>query len=115
MVIESIFSVLCLIAVIQSIRLCLQGIKTQKLKKAVNKRKNELKYLKSMTTNALAENSSIQEFFPKQLNLLRETVNWNYHSMFRLDEKRQVVIIRFTGYLPEWYMEELGNKVLVKV
>jgi hypothetical protein len=115
MVIESILSVLCLIAVVQSIRLCLEEIKTQKLKNAVNKRKNELKYLKSMTTNALAENSSIQEFFPKQLNLLRETVNWNYHSMFRLDEKRQVVIIRFTGYLPEWYMEELGNKVLVKI
>ena len=115
MVINCILSVLSVIAIIQLVRLVWESRKTRKLNIAVLKRHQELSYLSTMTTHAVSEASSIQEFFPKQLNLLKETVNWSYHSIFRLDEKRQVVIIRFTGYLPDWYMEELGNKVLVKV
>jgi hypothetical protein len=100
---------------IQVFRLFWAFQKNQKLKHAVHKRQQEIAYLASLTSHAVNEDESIQEFFPKHLNLMKETVNWNYLSVFRLDEQKQVLIIRFTGYLPNWYMEELGNKVLVKV
>ncbi|MBI2021259.1 GAF domain-containing protein [Candidatus Daviesbacteria bacterium] len=49
------------------------------------------------------------------MNKLKEELGWTFHSIFRLDEERQVVVIRFTGYLPDWYMSELSSKVLVRV
>jgi GAF domain-containing protein len=81
----------------------------------LKKRTSELDYLKFLTTQIMGEEQSIEGAFKKYLDYLHELVGWRYHSIFRLDEERQVLVIRFTGNLPDWYMKDLSTKVLVKV
>lgn len=100
---------------IQVFRLYFVLKRVQKAANSLLKREKELHYLDFLTSSALNDRTSIQEGFPKYLNYLRETLNWTYHSIFRLDELQQVLIIRFTGNLPEWYMKQLSTKVLVRV
>lgn len=82
---------------------------------ALIKRQSELKYLDFLLNAAISDKKSIEESFPLYLNTLRETVGWTYHSLFRLDEEEQVLPIRFTGYLPDWYMEDFAKKIRVRV
>lgn len=80
-----------------------------------NKRSKELQYIRELTSEVLSNNSSIQSFFPAHLNKLIDEAGWIYHSIFRLDEETQVMPIRFTGHLPDWYLKEFSSKILVKV
>lgn len=107
--------VILIVAVVEGIRLNLLLKKNSKSNNALNKRKKELFYLAYLTQKGVLDQDSIEKSFPAYLNKLKETVGWMYHSFFRLDEENQVLPIRFTGYLPDWYMEELSTKMLVKV
>lgn len=82
---------------------------------AVIKRQNSLHYLDFLTSESLKSQESIENAFSKYLNYLRKTISWKYHSLWRLISEQQVVTIRFTGGLPEWYMGELGRELLIKV
>lgn len=113
MVIILIISLLILLE--ELIRFLVLRNKYQKRLFSKDKIEKEFQYLSILTTSAIRDNTQILEFFPKHLNLLKEMVNWTYHSMFRLDEETQLLTIRFTGYLPEWYMSVLAGKVLIKV
>lgn len=100
---------------VEGIRLHLLMKKLSKSKNGFNKRQKELLYLAYLTQKGISDQTSIEQSFPVYLNELKETVGWMYHSFFRLDEENQVLPIRFTGYLPDWYMQELSTKMLVKV
>lgn len=89
--------------------------KNQQIGVILTHRQKEFKYLGFFAKDILITNEPIQKSFPRYLNTLKESLNWDFHSIFRLDEDRQVVIARFTGYLPDWYMEELSTKVFVRV
>ncbi|MFH0937393.1 MAG: GAF domain-containing protein [Candidatus Daviesbacteria bacterium] len=104
-----------LILIIELVRFYLSINRVKKAKKELKKREQEQHYLNFLTTSAVEGGGSVAENFPRYLNYLKEAVNWNYHSIFRLDEATQLLPIRFTGYLPEWYMRELSTRVLVKV
>ncbi len=81
----------------------------------LSKINKEILYLAFLAENGATQNTPIDQAFPGYLNYLKEIVGWMYHSLFRLDEEKQVLSIRFTGGLPGWYMEELSTKMLVKV
>lgn len=108
-------TILLIIVVAMLIRLFLFLQKNNTISQALLKRQKELKYINLLVTAATFENKSIEESFPVYLNTLREIVGWTYHSLFRLDEEKQVLPIRFTGYLPEWYMKDFSTKILVRV
>lgn len=103
------------VSIAESLRLYLLIKKNKSVIKEVNKRVSELAYLLYLTSSAISEDLPIDKAFPMYLNRLKETVGWMYHSFFRLDEENQVLPLRFTGYLPDWYVEELSTKMLVKV
>lgn len=109
-----VFAFLTLV-LISLLRLYLGIKKKQKILAARNKRFKELEYISQLTGDVLKNNTSIQDFFPFYLNKLIDDVGWTYHSIFRLDEETQVLPIRFTGHLPDWYLKEMSTKVLVKV
>ncbi len=83
--------------------------------RSLHKKSQELKYLVFINQLAVTDEQPIDQCLTRGLNTLRDMVGWTYHSIFRLDENRQVLIIRFTGYLPDWYMEKLSTSFLVKV
>lgn len=89
--------------------------KNKQLEVLLTQRQKEFRYLSFFTKDVLITDEPIQKSFPRYLNTLKENLNWDFHSIFRLDEDRQVVIARFTGYLPDWYMEELSTKIFVRV
>lgn len=78
-------------------------------------RKKELGYLLSIIKEANETDQTLEERFTRNLNRLRDELNWSYLSIFRLVDERQILVIRFTGYLPNWYMEDLSKRVFVKV
>lgn len=100
---------------VELIRIFISLRKDRLALQALVKRQKELKYLNFLITAAISENKSIEESFPGYLNTLRETVGWTYHSLFRLDEEKQVLPIRFTGFLPDWYMQDFATRVQVRV
>lgn len=102
-------------AVVELVRFLLNWRKNNQARQALLKRQKEIQYINFLVTEANAQNSPIAASFPQFLNVLKQTVGWMYHSFFRLDETTQTMPIRFTGYLPPWYMEELSTKLLVKV
>ncbi len=108
-------SALLLVITVELARIYFKIRKNQQVEVILAHRQKEFKYLGFFTKDALMTDEPIQKSFPRYLNTLKESLNWDFHSIFRLDEDRQVVIARFTGYLPDWYMEELSTKVLVKV
>lgn len=110
-----IITAILIVAVVEGIRLYFLLKKNKKSNNVLNKRKNELFYLAYLTQKGVSDQDSIKKSFPAYLNKLKETVGWMYHSLFYLDEENQVLLIRFTGYLPDWYIEELSTKMLVKV
>lgn len=114
MVITSFLIILAVLAV-EITRLTLIRKKNNKSKTSLQKREKELFYLAYLTEKGVLEQSGVEQAFPAYLNKLKETIGWMYHSFFRLDEETQLLPIRFTGYLPNWYMEELSTKLLVKV
>lgn len=79
------------------------------------KRQRELSYLNFLTESSTNEKDSIEKSLPRYLNTLKEIVGWDFHSIYQLDESMQLLHARFTGYLPDWFMEEMGKKVSVKV
>ncbi|MCL4365676.1 GAF domain-containing protein [Patescibacteria group bacterium] len=101
--------------VVELIRIFISLRKGKLAFQALIKRQNELKYLNFLITAATSDKKSIEESFPIYLNTLREIVGWTYHSLFRLDEEKQVLPIRFTGFLPEWYMKDFATRVQVRV
>lgn len=98
--------------VIRHIRIVLRN---QRAYYSYQRRIDELKYLKDITEDALNNNQPLKQLLPEMLNHLRELFKWKYHSIWRLDEKEQVVRIRFTGNLPKWYMRELSEEWLIRV
>lgn len=110
-----IYILIFVILLIQSIRLYNAFKKKEKVVKELVKRKKEINYFNFLTTSMIFNNEELGTILPQYLNRLRDELRWKYISFFRLDEKTQTIPIRFTGYLPKWYMEELSTKVLVKV
>lgn len=110
-----IFFIPLLIIIAQAIRLYYLFKRDDIVEKGLLKRRKELSYLSFLTTSINLNSESLEEAVPKILNRLRDDFKWKYTSLFRLDEKTQTIPVRFTGYLPKWYMEELSTKVLVKV
>lgn len=108
-------TVISLILIVDLIRVYLLWQKNNKAAEVLIKRQKEIDYLNFLIDDGLSNNKSIEETFSSYLNTLKETVGWTYHSLFRLDEEKQVLPIRFTGYLPAWYMEELSVKMQVRV
>lgn len=106
---------LLFINVIQLIRLFITMRIGMKSKELILKRSSELAYLSVLLSQVNKDNQTMDEYFSLCLNQLREKVGWTYHSIFRLDEQKQLLSIRFTGGLPKWYMEELGTKFFTKV
>lgn len=100
---------------VEGVRLYLLMKTNHKSKNGLNKREKELFYLDYLTQKGIFDQDRIELAFPAYLNKLKETVGWMYHSFFRLDEENQILPIRFTGYFPDWYMQELSTKLLVKV
>lgn len=84
-------------------------------KNAAAKRVQELAYLNYLTGQSISNTESVDKSFPEFLNKLKELVGWMGHTLWRLDENNQMLIIRFTGYLPQWYMDLLSTQLLVKV
>lgn len=109
------FTILSIIVVVELIRLFLFLQKNNIVSQALLKRQKELSYINFLIGSDLLDKNSIDIAFPKFLDILKETVGWTYHSIYRLDESNQILIIRFTGYLPDWYMEEMSTKALIKV
>lgn len=104
------------VIVVQLIRLYLMARKNNLGKQAALKRQKEFSFLSFITSSALSEDKPITEIFPKIANAYVDMLmGWKFHSIWRLDESRQVLIIRFTGYLPAWYMEELSVRTFIKV
>ena len=87
----------------------------KRLSKTLDRRKRELSYLSFITSHALSKNDPIDQSFNLYLDDLRERIGWKFHSLWRLDEEKQVVRIRFTGGLPDWYMKELSDQWLIRV
>ena len=106
---------LLMLPLLQSLKLYRMFRKNRTAKSSFVKRTQELNYLHFLTKLSISDKRSLEERFNHYLNYLKESLNFTYHSIFRLDDERQVLIIRFTGYLPKWYMEELSTKVLVRV
>lgn len=104
-----------MIVLVQIVRLYLLNKKEQKILSQLTNRHKELNYLNLLTSAALSDKSTLEQILPKYLNVLKEQLGWTFHSIFRLDEERQLLTIRFTGYLPDWYMEELSTKVFIRV
>jgi len=101
--------------IIELVRVFLLWKKNRRALSALVKSQEELGYLSFIFSEVFAQKYPVEVIFPKLLNRLRESLGWTYHSIFRLDEERQLMIVRFTGYLPDWYMEKFSTKVLVKV
>ncbi len=101
--------------IFQATRLGIVLKKRRGINNSLLKREKEMAYLNSVLSFAVAGKEDIGGLLCSLLNNLRDTFNWTYHSIFRLDEDRQVLIIRFTGYLPSWYMEQFSSKIQVKV
>lgn len=109
-------SIALLILVFISLLRLYSGIKKkQEILAVKNKRFKELEYINELTGDVLKHNTSIQDFFPFYLDKLIGDVGWRYHSIFRLDEENQVMPIRFTGHLPDWYLRDFSSKILVKI
>lgn len=107
--------ILVLILLTQLLRLFLVIKKNLKLKKETLIYIQYLGYLYYLTGEINLKIRDVHETFTRFLNTLREQIGWTYHSIFRLDEDKQLLVIRFTGYLPEWYMRDLSTKVFIKV
>lgn len=107
--------IILIVVAIESLRLYRLFKKNDKSKNGLNKRIKEILYLAYLAENGASDDAAVEKAFPLYLNYLRETVGWMYHSLFRLDEEHQVLPIRFTAGLPDWYKEELSTKILVKV
>lgn len=103
------------IIIFQIWRLHVGLLKIKKADEAISKRLSEIKYLCFLISDAVNQKRSVQDCFNLYLDRLKEIVGWDYHSMFILDDVTQTIKIRFTGYLPPWYMELLSKKVIVKV
>lgn len=104
-----------LILIFECIRFFLIFRKLVKYDKASEKFKKELNFLYALMEDGVSNNHLISEQFTFYLNHLRDSLGWSYHSIFRLDEQKQLLVIRFTGYLPDWYMRDLAEKVFIKV
>ncbi len=89
--------------------------KKERAQDILAKRQDELMYLYFLTNHAISDSRSLEQRFTHYLNYLKEELRFTYHSIFRLDEANQVLVIRFTGYLPQWYMDELSTKILIRV
>ena len=89
-------------------------LKKRKACIVINKRLSEIKYLDLLTSDAANKKRLAQDSFNLYLDRLKEIVGWDYHSMFMLDESTQTLKARFTGYLPDWYIEQFSKKVFVK-
>lgn len=96
-------------------RLVLTFKKRRGVLNLLKKKRNQIDYLSYVLDRFTGKQLVIAESFPNFLNFLREMLGFTYHSIFRLDEEKQCLLIRFTGDLPEWYMEELSSKVLIRV
>lgn len=88
---------------------------SKSIDQSLTRRRKEYEYLRFLSGYVVSKEVCLEVSGGQWLDRLKETVGWDYHSMFRLDYASQTLPIRFTGYLPEWYMEELSKKVLVKV
>lgn len=114
-------SLLFIIAILEIIlavivaRLIFLFKRNQKASNILSKREREINYLNLLLGQAVFDTRSIQDSFPEYLNRLKEIVGWTYHSIFRYDEINQLIIARFTGYFPDWYIEQFSKKVLVRV
>lgn len=104
-----------IILIVEAVRLFIFWKKDRKAWLVLGQREKELAYLSSVIEETFSQKWTVETLFPKLLNSLRENLGWTYHSIFRLDEDKQLVVVRFTGYLPDWYMKEFSTKVLVKV
>lgn len=104
-----------LLLVSQVIRYVRLSKSTQKALDTIVRRQAELYYINRLIRNAIVTRNTISDFFTEHLDNLIGTIKWKYHSLFRLDEETQQLIIRFTGNLPDWYMKELSTSLLVKV
>lgn len=113
--VNTILVIIFIALIVESIRLFFIWRKGQKALLALGQREKELSYLSSVIEESFSQRWAVETIFPKLLNSLRESLGWTYHSIFRLDEDKQLVVVRFTGYLPDWYMKEFSTKVLVKV
>lgn len=101
--------------VILALRLGILLYKDIRLSNKLLYRNKEFLYLKDILEDSAVNKNSINQIFPAYLNKLKEDLGWSYHSIFRLDEDTQLLTIRYTGYLPDWYMKELSEKIFIKV
>lgn len=108
-------ALLLVMIIIDSIRLVLSVRANDSLSQGFLKRQKELSYLNILTDSSVNEKDSIEKSFSRYLNTLKEIVGWTYHSIYRLDETKQILVIRFTGYFPDWFMKEMSSKVSIKV
>lgn len=103
------------ILIAEFIRFYLINAKNARLQRLIIKFEKEFNYLSTLTDSITDDSLPIDQSFTGYLNNLKNQLGWTFHSIFRLDEEKQVLVIRFTGSLPDWYMKELSSKVLVRV
>lgn len=93
------------VAAAEFIRLYFLQMKKNKAEKALIKKTNEIYYLLLLTGDAARNKKTIEESFTEYSNAVVEVVDWKFHSIWRLDEDKQVLYLRFTGHLPDWYIK----------
>lgn len=93
----------------------IQVKKNGKLEDVLKRRRAEFQFLNYFSKDALLSNEKPVSKFKVYMDNLKTDLGWTYHAIFALDEERQVLVIKSTGGFPDWFMEELRTKFLVKV